>query len=156
MTKISSKTCLIVAGLLAAALPTCAEAEGWRYYQPSPRNKFTTYETDARPGELGPLTLSCENFILKVAVLIRDPKGLKEPFSFRIESAQQIAIVTGKLLKGDAGYFISTELPFGDRIFPLLEKGGFQIRDGNGVVLGYIKQSNPYLTDLVYNCRKGS
>jgi hypothetical protein len=142
--------CFFSAGFLSGA-----RAEGWRYYEPDKRLRFTTYEIDSRPGMLGPVTISCENFILKIAIPIRDPKSMKNPATFRIEGAQNIAVITGKLLQGEDGYFISNELAFGDRLFPLLEKGGYKIKNDRGEMLVEVKSSNPYLTDLVYNCRKG-
>lgn len=142
--------CLFTSGFLSAA-----RAEGWRYYEPEKRMRFTTYEIDSRPGKLGPVTISCESFILKIAIPIRDPKSMKNPTTFRIEDPQNIAVINGKLLQGEDGYFISNELAFGDRLFPLLEKGGYKIKNDLGETLVEVKSSNPYLTDLVYNCRKG-
>ena len=142
--------CLFFSGFLSGA-----RAEGWRYYEPDKRMRFTTYEIDSRPGKLGPVTISCENFILKIAISIRDPKSMKNPATFRIEASQNIAVINGKLLQGEDGYFISNDLAFGDRLFPILEKGNYKIKDDRGETLVDVKSANPYLTDLVYNCRKG-
>jgi len=58
-------------------------------------------------------------------------------------------------LHGEDGYFTSYELAFGYRLFTLPEIGGYKIKNDCGEVLIEAKSSNPYLKDLVYNCRKG-
>ena len=132
-----------------------AQADGWRYYEPNKGMRFSTYEVDDRPGQLGPITISCENFILKLSVVVPKPRQNTQQGMIRIESLPRVAIQAGTLMQGADGYFLTNNLTFNDPIFSMIERGDFVIKGENGLVLGTVKHSNPYLTDLVYNCRKG-